>query len=67
MLVREPRTDNLMTALRTTSGSPVPQSGQEVSDIYVVEAGYLHHCETIIGKGYAAATAQHFILRSPGS
>ena len=44
--------------------SPVVQSGQEVLGVYAVEAGYLHHYEPIIGKGYEAATAQSFIAKT---
>lgn len=44
--------------------SPVPQSGQEVLGVYAAEAGYLHHCEPIIGKGYEAATAQTVIAKT---
>jgi predicted transposase YbfD/YdcC len=43
---------------------PPSQSGQEVLNVYVVEQGFLKHCQAIAGKGYEAATAQAFIAQS---
>ncbi len=44
--------------------APPSQSGQEVLNVYVVEQGFLKHCQAIAGKGYEAATAQAFIAQS---
>lgn len=44
--------------------APSSQSGQEVLNVYVVEQGFLKHCQPIAGKGYEAATAQAFIAQS---
>jgi predicted transposase YbfD/YdcC len=44
--------------------APPSQSGQEVLNVYVVEQGYLKHCQAIAGKGYEAATAQALIAQN---
>lgn len=46
---------------RTT---PVAQSGQEVLNVYAVEAGTLQHCQMIERKGYEAKTAYDFVKQT---
>jgi predicted transposase YbfD/YdcC len=41
--------------------TPIPQSGQEVLNVYAVASGILEHCRLIEGKGYEAAAAQAFV------